>query len=167
MNIGKLPPFMAMTLGLLGCEAGMNVCLSSYNGPYDYTTGDLDTDNPMLSSTGIVSGTLGQTETSADSGSGTDTESTVTGPCLSAPMDSSGTETDTGTGTGTDTGTDTDASSGTEGSSTEGSSSDGSMLDEPPPPQARAAAVERVVSREILPADVLDRLRALVSKAKG
>lgn len=166
MNLGKLPPFMAMTLGLASCEAGMNVCLSSYNGPYDYTTGSPDTDNPMLSSTGIASGTLGQTETSADSGSGTDTESTVTGPCLGAPMDSSGTETGTGTGTGTDTGTetetDTDASSGTEGSS------GGDMLDEPPPPQqARAAAVERVLSREILPADVLDRLRALVSKANG
>ena len=34
MNIGKLPPFMAMTLGLLSCEAGMDVCLDAAGGPY-------------------------------------------------------------------------------------------------------------------------------------
>jgi hypothetical protein len=162
MDLSKLPPFVAMSLGLLGCVA--EPCLSF---------------SP-------------ETETETSTGTGTGTGTTEVGPCLSPPLDTSGTtdvsetfttsaclsppepETDTDPSTGTDTGTGSGSGSGSgsdsgTSSSDSGSGSDsgtsGMMADEPLPP-TRAAAVERMRSRGTLPADVLDRLRALTSSTK-
>jgi hypothetical protein len=163
MDLSKLPPFVAMSLGLLGCVA--EPCLSF---------------SP-------------ETETETSTGTGTGTGTTEVGPCHSPPLDTSGTTdvsetfttsaclsppepetdtdpstgTDTGTGSGSDSGTSSGSDSGTSSGSDSGSDSgtSGMMADEPLPP-TRAAAVERMRSRGTLPADVLDRLRALTSSTK-
>jgi len=147
MNLSKLPPHLLMTLGLSSCV--VEACLSP-----DPTE---------------IAGTTGPSD---DITTGTGRDTTSTGPCLGAPMDSTGT--DTGTGTGSDTGTGGDATSvgpclGVQMDSTRADSdtSRGGMLDEPPLPNTRAAAVERVLSRGTLPADVLERLRALTGPSKG
>jgi hypothetical protein len=146
MDTSKLPPLIAMSLGLLGCVA--EPCLS-----FDPSEGT----------------STGGTGTAGESGSGSESTAfnpclgavDTTGPCLSPPMDSSGTGSDTGgsseSGTGSDTG----------GSDTGGSDTGttGAMLDEPP--ASRAAAVERVLERGTLPADVLARLRALSQRPEG
>lgn len=152
MDLSKLPPFVAMSLGLLSCTT-VDVCLS-LGGPESDTT------------------TVGDTAT--DTGTGTGTSSggpeTVTGPCLGAPMetetmaDSTGSGSDSGTGTDSGSGSGSDSGSGTD-SGTDGGSSSGGMGDEPPP--TRAAAVQRVLERGSLPTDVLERLRTAVLGPKG
>jgi hypothetical protein len=151
MNLSKLPPFIAASLGLLGCITA-EACLS---------IGPPETD----SITGTGTGTETDTETTyVGPCLSPPLETTSTGPCLGVPMDSSGS--DTGSGSGTDTGSGSGSGSDTgSGSGSDSGTSSGGMFDEPHP-TARAAAVERVVLREILPADVLDRLRAIVAKAK-
>ncbi len=140
MDTSKLPPLIAMSLGLLGCVA--EPCLS-----FDPSEG-----------------TSSGTGTAGESGSGSESTAfnpclgamDTTGPCLSPPMDSSGTGSDTGgsseSGSGSDTG------GGDTGTT-------GAMLDEPP--ASRVAAVERVLERGTLPADVLERLRALSQRPGG
>ena len=152
MDLSKLPPFVAMSLGLLGCVA--EPCLSFVPETESATTG-----------TGTGSGT--DTETT-DIGPCLDPqiETTSTGPCLGAPMDSTGTD----TGTGSDSGSGTGFESGSGSDSGSGSGSDsgtsGGMAVEPRP-TTRAAVVERVLARGRLPVDVLERLRALATGAKG
>lgn len=150
MDLSKLPPFMAMSLGLLGCITA-EPCLSLE--PHDTSTG---------TSTGT--GTDGATETThVGPCLSPPLETTSTGPCLGVPMDSTGSDSgsgsDTGSGSGTGSGSDT-------GSGTDGGTSSGGVFDEPPPSTSRAAAVERVLARGTLPADVLDRLRALTGQGK-
>lgn len=149
MDLSKLPPFIAMSLGLLGCVA--EPCLS------------LQPETESGTSSGTGTGTSGSTETTMvgpclgqqlDTSSTTDpSETFTTSACLSPPEP----ETDTGTtGTGTDTGTGTGTDSGTDGGSDTGTT--GAMLDEPQP-TSRAAAVARVLARGTLPPDVAARLR--------
>ena len=152
MNLRKLPPSMLLTLGL-ACNGGkssddttttVNACLSPID-PTEVSTG------PCLSTSGL-----------------TNTSDIVTGPCLDVSDESGFTTTGTGgtggstfgpclspeppTGTGTETGTDTGTGSGTD---TDGTT--GMMGDEPT--SSRAAALERVLDRGTLPADVAARLR--------
>jgi hypothetical protein len=159
MDLSKLPPFVAMSLGLLGCVA--EPCLSFVPESESGTSTTTGTSTGSTETT-YVGPCLGAIDTSGT----TDTSETfTTSACLSPPPLDTGTDTDTGTGTdtgGTDTGTGTD----TGGTDTGTGTDTGMMLDEPHP-RSRAAAVERVVSRGTLPADVLERLRALTGTGKG
>lgn len=158
MDLSKLPPFVTMTLGLVGCVA--EACLSP---PFDPITstgtaeGSVDAClSPPFDDTGST-GASGSTGTSGTAGTG---ETFTTSACLSPPLD---TGSESGPGSDTGTGTSSGESSGSDSDS--GSGTTGMMADEPLPP-TRAAAVERVMSRGTLPADVLDRLRALASSTK-
>lgn len=154
MNLRKLPPSMLLTLGL-ACGDGkssdetttVNACLS----PIDPTAVET---TPCLSTTGMgntsdvdtgpcldVGPCLSESTGFGTSGSSSGTGGSTFGPCLS-PEPATGTSTDTGSGT--DTGTDTDGTTGM-------------MAEEPP--TSRAAALERVLDRGTLPADVAARLR--------
>lgn len=145
MDLSKLPPLVAISLGLIGCE--MNACLSP---PYDGGTSSTGSDSDGTTETTEIGPCLDP-----------QIETTSTGPCLGAPMDSTGTDTGSGSGSGTDTGSGSDSGSGSDGGTTSGG-----VFDEPQPPTTRAAAVERVLARGTLPADVLDRLRALTGQTK-
>jgi hypothetical protein len=150
MDLSKLPPLVAISLGLIGCE--VNACLSP---PYDGATTGTGTDTETTDVGPCLSPPEPETTTS-------------TGPCLGMQMDSTGSDTGSGSDTGTGSGSDTGTGSGSDtGTGTEGGTSSGGVFDEPPPSTARAAAVERVLARGTLPADVLDRLRALTGPAKG
>jgi len=155
MNLSKLPPFVAASLGLLGCITA-EPCLS---------LGPPETDSITGTGTGTGTGTS----------SGSATEPTDVGPCLSQPPDTSSgpclgvpMDSSSGTSSGSDSGSSSgfESGSGSESGSESGTSS-GGMFDEPTPPTSRAAAVERVLSRGNLPADVLDRLRMIIAGTKG
>lgn len=162
MNLRKLPPSMLLALGL-GCspnegtpnETTLDSCLSTT--AWEVTSG---TSHGSATSQGPGSATSTSTTGRTTGTSEVDASACLdVGPCLfdiGSPPDM-GPETSTGpdTGTSTDSGTGTGTGTGTSGG----------MLDEPS--DTRAAAVQRVLSRDILPADVLERLRALASGAKG
>lgn len=147
MDLKKLPSSMVLMLGL-ACNDNdtLGPCLSpatTDDSTYPTVGPCLDVDPSITSGVG-TSGSGTTSSGSTDTG-GTGADSTV-GPCLSPPEPSTGTDTGTGTGTGTDTGSGTD---------TDGTT--GMMSDEPPP--SRAAALERVLERGVLPPDVAARLR--------
>lgn len=151
MDLRKLPPSMLLTLGL-ACSDGkssddtstVNACLSPPEETTDVATGPcLDVD-PTEVATGpcLDVGPLTGTTDTGTTGT-TDGADSTFGPCLS-PEPPTGTGTDTGTGTGTGGETDTDGTTG--------------MMNDAPP-SSRAAAIERVLDRGTLPADVAARLR--------
>jgi hypothetical protein len=149
MNLRKLPPSMLLTLGL-ACGDGkgsddttttVNACLSPID-PTEVSTGPCLDIDPSATAGETTSDETGLTGT----GTGTGTGGSTFGPCLS-PEPPTGTGTDTGTGTESGTGTDTGTGTGTTG-----------MMDDEPP-TSRAAALERVLDRGTLPADVAARLR--------
>jgi len=151
MDLKKLPPSMVLMLGLAcGDKETLGPCLSPATtddtGPSPTVGPCLDVD-PTVSSvgeteTGPCLSTTGWEQTSTGTTGSTGADSTI-GPCLSPePPTGTGTETDTGTGTGGDT--DTDGTTGMMGAE---------------PSDSRAAALERVLSRNVLPADVAARLR--------
>jgi hypothetical protein len=142
-------------------------------------TVDDDTFNACLSTTADgpgTSSTTGNGSVSATSTSGPSTSTTTTGPCLDVDIgpclfDIGSPETTTGpclseTGpcleppsdTGFTSSSGSDSGSGSDTGTATGTSTGGGMLDEPPP-AARAAAVDRVLSRGVLPPDVAARLR--------
>jgi hypothetical protein len=157
MNLRTLPPSMLLALGLVACgDSTASETSGVDSGPSTHgTTG-----------TASATSTSGRTADDATDIVGCLVDiphwpETSTGPCLGAPMETE-TESSSGSGSGSGSGTGSGSDTGSGSGSDTGSSSDG-MADEPPP-QTRAAAVERVVSRGLLPSDVLDRLRAI---AKG
>ena len=149
MDLSKLPPFMTMTLGRVGCVA--EPCLSP---PIDPMTGTGSSEGSVDACLSPPYDESGSTGSTGASGTTDVSETFTTSACLSPPEP----ETDTGSssGSGSGSGSDSGSDSGTSGM----------MADDPLPP-TRVAAVERVVSRGTLPADVLDRLRAIASSARG
>lgn len=147
MDLRRIPPEVLLALGLTGCEGIVSACLDVADTGLE-TTGGQET---------------GQTTTDASSSSGDSGGSASTvGPCLGAPM-TTGTDSATGTagettvgpcleptsgGTGSsaETGT-TGADTGTTGSTTSGLAS-------------RAAVLDRLCEREVLPQDVVEKLRS-------
>jgi hypothetical protein len=159
MNLRKLPPSMLLTLGL-ACGDGkssdetttVNACLS----PPDTTevgTGSSSASEGTTFGPCLDIGPV--TSTGELTGTGSSGADSTFGPCLSPepPTGTSSSDTGTGTGTGTDSGTDTEGTTGM-------------MGDELPPtalaPHAadsRRQALERLLERGTLPADVAARLR--------
>lgn len=166
MDLRKLPPSMLLTLGL-ACGDGKSSdqtattgsCLSTNGWDYTDTTASTSLgpclDVEPLTSTGPTS-TETVDSTSTDGSSSADS---TTGPCLSTTgWDTTGSGESTfgpclspepPTSTGTDSGSSSDSGSD--------SGTTGMMGDAMPP--SRAAAIERVLERGTLPADVAARLR--------
>lgn len=149
MDLKKLPSSMVLMLGLACTDQDtLGPCLS----PATTDDGSSPTVGPCLDVDPSVTSEVGTSGSGTTSIGSTDTGSTgadsTVGPCLSPPEPSTGTDTGTDTGTGTDTdtgtGTDTDGTTG--------------MMNDAPPP-SRAAALERVLERGVLPPDVAARLR--------
>jgi hypothetical protein len=174
MDLKKLPPSMLALLGL-GCP-GMQACLSPPVDSAETSTSEVESNTvgpclspPLDSSSGADTGSSSGVDTGSSSGSGS------VGPCLSPPEETFGTDTDTSgdtgsSGLGSSGGSDT--GSGTDGGSTLGpclappgllpdDTPDSLALDTSPaaPAGSRRAALERVLDRGVLPADVAARLR--------
>lgn len=154
MDLRKLPPSMLLTLGL-ACGPGkgsdettVDACLTPATTDEPSTGPGSDTDidtGPCLDVGPCLSEDTGET-TTGTTGTGGSGDSTF-GPCLSPEPPTS-----TGTGSGSDSGSSSDTGSGSDSGTT------GAMEDEPAP--SRAAALERVLERGTLPADVAARLRS-------
>lgn len=172
MNLKKLPPSMLMALGL-GCVA--EACLSPPIEPTESSTSgatgpDSNTVGPCLSAP-MESTSTGTMGSGTSSGTGDSTAGMTTGPCL-APEP----ETDTEFGTDTDTGTGSDSGgSGTMGAclappgiAPDHDPSDVVMgsADAEGPAGDRKVAVERVLDRDLLPADVAERLRRIMESKR-
>ncbi|MCA9717752.1 MAG: hypothetical protein H6713_31410 [Myxococcales bacterium] len=172
MQTTRIPFHILVGLGLtVGADAcgGVSACLSM-----------APTDSSTASSTDT---TEGVSSTSAGTSAGTSGSSATTdistGPCLGAPYTTedppaTSSESDTGTGSTSDTTATTgETDTGTTGDSTTtgpclAPMPTGDVLPDDPlaPPRAeeleepgRRAVIERVLSRDDLPADVLARLR--------
>lgn len=175
MNLRRLPPSMLLVLGL-GCPAteeplpgdgtadsGSSTGGSQTSSTTNGSTTNGNTTNGSASATSTTGRTTGITSCLADSGCldvgpclvdignipdmGNSSE-TGTGPCLLPPLDT-GPESSSGSDSGTDTGSGSETGTGT--------GTTGDMLDQPPS-DTRAAAVQRVLSRGVLPDDVATRL---------
>ena len=150
MNLARLSPaiLVALGLGLASCEA--TACLSlADEGPG--VTGE----TAGTTGTGMATGSTGMASTGSGSSSGVMTgssgaDTTTIGPCLSQP------ETDSVSGSGSDS--DSGSGSGSGSGSDSGGSSSGGM--EALPGDSRDDALQRVLDRGALPADVAARLRA-------
>lgn len=167
MDLKKIPPSMLVVLGLGTTEACMQPCLSP---PVD------DTSPPQMETT-----STGGSSTGMDTRPGTEV-----GPCLSigeestaaSGPDGSGTSTGSGTGSGSGTMGSSGSDSGTTGGSGDsGGSTVGPCLAPPgiveeheplahgargpsaTPAASRRAALERLLDRDALPADIAARLR--------
>jgi len=168
MDLKKIPPSMLIVLGLGATEACVQPCLSP---PVD------DTSPPQM-----------ETNSTGGSSTGMDTRpGTEVGPCLSIGEEStaasgpgdSGTSTGSGSGSGTMGGSDSGGSDSgtTSGSGGEGGSTVGPCLAPPgiveeheplvhgasapsaTPAASRKAALDRLLDRDALPADIAARLR--------
>jgi hypothetical protein len=154
MNLRKLPPSMLLTLGL-ACGDGkstdetttVNACLSPPD-PTEMGTGSSSASEGTTFGPCLDIGPV--TSTGELTGTGSSGADSTFGPCLTPEPPTGTSGTDTGTDSGTDTGT--DSGTGTEGTT--------GMMGDELPPTSRAAALDRVLDRGTLPADVAARLRA-------